>query len=362
MAADARKSLDRDPARSGGVRTLADLGFADRTVEGSTLLVAEYPFAVADFGHAQTPTAFRLVARHSVMPSVGHGSVRVHLNGSLIWSRAIDRSEIDAVIALPAHLMRRDNSLQVRFQVVLGDGNCILGSQVFTATIDAASAFVIDGTDQLAPGFARFPSTFVPTFSVLLEPRDRYRVELAAIVIGAMQQTTRTPLTPALARDRAAATGSILAVGTSSLADALDAPVHSAGFRLRDRSGRVWDEFTPDAPYAAMQAYERNGNDVLLLHHTLANGQPLADLLRESLAPYGWFGVRGDLVIRGETGEAKSLTLANAGWRMEQQPGPEPSFFTRYRTVLFGALIVLVIGFLWWRYPRVVRREPDPTR
>lgn len=342
-----------------GVRTLAELGFADRTVEGNTLVIAEFPFALADFGEVASPTAFRLVAKHSIIPVVGHGSVRVHLNGSLIWSKSLDRTSIDEVIAIPAHLLQRDNALQVRFQVVLGEGGCVLGSQVFTATIDAASAFVIDGTNRLPPGFARFPSAFVPGFSVLLEPRDRYRVELAATVIGAMQQTTRTPLAPALARDRAGATGPLLAVGTSSLADALEAPVHADGFRLRDRKGRIWDEFTPGTSYAAMQGWQKGGDDVLLLHHTGTNGQPLADLLRESLGPYGWFGVRGDLVIRGEHGTARSLTIANAGWRIEAQPDSPSSFFAKYRTVLFGAAAVVLIMLLWWGYPRVVRRELD---
>lgn len=347
--------------RDATVRTLSDLGFADRTVEGNTLVVADYPFALADFGDAVSPTAFRLVVKHSIMPPVGYGSVRVHLNGSLIWSKAIDRTSIDAVVALPAHLLRRDNNLQVRFQVVLSEGGCVLGNPVFTATVDASSAFVIDGSDRLAPGFGRFPSAFVPSFSVLLEPRDRYRVDLAATVIGAMQQTTRTPLAPALARDRAGATGPLLAIGTSSLADALDAPVHADGFRLRDRAGRIWDEFTPDAPYAAMQGWERNGDDVLLLHHTQSNGQPLADLLRESLAPYGWFGVRGDLMVRGVTGNVKSLTIANAGWRLEERPASPLSFYSRYRTAIFAAAIGVLLIVLVWLYPRVVRRELDPA-
>lgn len=342
-----------------GVRTLAQLGFADRTVEGNTLVVADFPFALADFGEVVSPTAFRLVAKHSIIPVVGHGSVRVHLNGSLVWSQALNHTGIDEVIGIPAHLLQRDNVLQVRFQVVLGEGRCILGSQVFTATIDAGSAFVIDGTNRLPPGFARFPSAFLPGFSVLLEPRDRYRVELAATVIGAMQQTTRTPLAPALARDRAGATGPLLAVGTSSLADALEAPVHADGFRLRDRKGRIWDEFTPATSYAAMQGWQKGGDDVLLLHHTGTNGQPLSDLLRESLAPYGWFGVRGDLVIRGEHGTTRSLTIANAGWRVEAQPDSRSSFFAKYRTVLFGAAAVVLIMLLWWGYPRVVRRELD---
>ncbi|MEP6590192.1 MAG: cellulose biosynthesis cyclic di-GMP-binding regulatory protein BcsB [Gemmatimonadota bacterium] len=342
--------------------TLAELGFSSRTLEGSALLVTAYPFALADFGTSTAPTAFRLVARHSVLPPNGNGSVRVHLNGSLIYSRALDHTGLDVVVPLPAHVLGRDNVLEVRFQVVLGEGGCQLGGPVFTATIDDASAFVTNGRSTLPPGFGRFPAAFVPAFSVLLEPRDRFRVELAATVVGAMQQTTTTPLAPGVARDLASATGPLLAIGTTGLADALDAPVHSEGFRLRDREGKVWDEFMPNAPYAAMQGWERNGNDVLLLHHTHQNGQPLADLVREMLAPYGWFGVRGDLVVRGEAGPAHAVTIANAGYRLELTGEGTASRLARYRSAVFLVAAFLIMGLLLWLYPRVVRRELDSPR
>jgi hypothetical protein len=202
----------------------------------------------------------------------------------------------------------------------------------------------------------------VPAFSVLLEPRDRFRVELAAQVIGAMQQTTRTPLAPGLARDLASATGPMLAIGTTGLANTLDAPVHGEGFRLRDRDGKIWDEFVPSAPFAVMQGWERDGSDVLLLHHTSANGQPLADLMTETLAPYGWFGIRGDLAVRGESGPARQLTIANAGWRVDLTGEGAASRLARYRSVIFLVAAFLIMGLLLWLYPRVVRRELDSPR
>jgi hypothetical protein len=265
-------------------------------------------------------------------------------------------------VPIPVHELRRDNVLEVRFQVVLGEGNCEVGGPVFTATVDNTSGFVTDGNANLPPGFGRFPASFVPSFSVLLEPRDRFRVELATQVIGAMQQTTRTPLAPGLARDLASAVGPMLAIGTTGLANTLDAPVHSEGFRLRDRDGKVWDEFEPSAPYAVMQGWERNGSDVLLLHHTKQNGQPLADLVRETLAPYGWFGIRGDLAVRGESGPSRQLTIANAGWRVDLTGEGAASKLARYRSAVFLLAAFLIMGLLLWLYPRVVRRELDSPR
>lgn len=344
---------------NGSNRTLADLGFASRTIQGNSLVTASYPIAMADFGTGAAPSALRLIVTHSVLPPDGNGSLRVHLNGSLIYSRALDRNTIDVVVPIPAHLLRRDNVFEVRFQVVLGEGGCIAGGPLFTATIDDASAFVTDQEAALPPGFARFPSSYLPAFSVLLEPRDRFRVELASEVIGAMQQTTRMPLAPALVRDRAAAVGPLLAVGTTSLAQALDAPLQTDGVRLKDRTGKVWDEFTPDSSYGAMQAWHAGGRDVLLLDHTGKDGAPLAALVRETLDPYGWFGVRGDLAIRGVNGPVRTLTLTNAGWRLEATPGGAPTLLSRYRSAIFIAATLILLVLLIWLYPRVVRRELD---
>src|SRR5690606_12425471 len=145
----------------------------------------------------------------------------------------------------------------------------------------------------------RFPAALVPEFSVLLEPRDRFRVELAATMIEAMQRTTATPMAPVLLRDAAEARGALLAVGTASLADRLGAPRATDGFRLRDTDGRVLYRYLPPQSHGPMQASQADARDVLPLHHPAADGAPLAALVREPLDPYGWFGVHGDLTLRG---------------------------------------------------------------
>lgn len=345
-----------------GTVSLDALGIGSRTVQGSAIASAGYRFALADFGYRAAPAAFRLVADHATLPRETSGEVSLLLNGAIIWSRPLDQNRIDVTIPLPASLLARENDLEVRFLVRLGSGDCHLGAPLFSATIFGESAFVLGHTDRFAPSFDRFPSALVPTFSVVLEPRDRFRVELAADLIGAMQQTTRQPLAPFVVRDAAEARGAVLAVGTPALAEQLDAPVASDGFRLRDLEGRVWDEYRTSDPFAVMQAYQAGGRDVLMLHHTGSDGQPLAALVRETLAPYGWFGVHGDLALRGPDGPAVTVTAANSGWRLEPIGAAADSFFARWRTVLFTVAGLLILGLVIWFYPRMVRRELDSPR
>jgi hypothetical protein len=345
-----------------GTVSLDALGIGSRTVQGSAIASAGYRFALADFGYRAAPAAFRLVADHATLPRETSGEVSLLLNGAIIWSRPLDQNRIDVTIPLPASLLTRENDLEVRFLVRLGSGDCHLGAPLFSATIFGESAFVLGHTDRFPPSFDRFPSALVPTFSVVLEPRDRFRVELAADLIGAMQQTTRQPLAPFVVRDAAEARGAVLAVGTPALAEQLDAPVASDGFRLRDLEGRVWDEYRTSDPFAVMQAYQAGGRDVLMLHHTGSDGQPLAALVRETLAPYGWFGVHGDLALRGPDGPAVTVTAANSGWRLEPIGAAADSFFARWRTVLFTVAGLLILGLVIWFYPRMVRRELDSPR
>ncbi len=59
--------------------------------------------------------------------------------------------------------------MDVRFQDAHPEGECLIGGQVLRATIDNASAFAVDGGTSQPPGFARFPSSFVPAFSARTE-------------------------------------------------------------------------------------------------------------------------------------------------------------------------------------------------
>ncbi|MGD9524066.1 MAG: cellulose biosynthesis cyclic di-GMP-binding regulatory protein BcsB [Gemmatimonadales bacterium] len=355
-------SLLRLDQRSAGTVSLDAMGAGTRTVQGNAIAAANYRFSLADFRSQAGPVAFRLVAEHASLPRETTGEATVLLNGAVIWSRPIDEGRIDATMQLPARLLARDNDLEIRFSVRLGEGACILGAPLFTATVLGESAFVLGGGEPFPPSYERFPAALVPEFSVLLEPRDRFRVELAATMIEAMQRTTATPMAPVLLRDAAEARGALLAVGTASLADRLGAPLATDGFRLRDTDGRVWDEYVPSQSYGAMQAFQADGRDVLLLHHTGADGAPLAALVRETLAPYGWFGVHGDLTLRGPESPAATITAANSGWRIEPIDTRPASFFARYRTMIFVGIGLLLLALVVWFYPRMVRRELDAAR
>jgi hypothetical protein len=82
-------------------------------------------------------------------------------------------------------------------------------------------------------------------------------------------------------------------------------------------------------------------------------------LLRETLAPYGWFGLHGDLALRGPDGPATVITAANAGWRLEAIRADTASSLSRWRSAIFAGAAILLLGLLIWWYPRVVRRDLD---
>lgn len=86
---------------------------------------------------------------------------------------------------------------------------------------------------------------------------DRFKLQLAARLVQALQETTRTPLRPEVASDPHPRP--LLALGGPGLPQTLKAPLRTPGFRLVDGAGTLWLEVNPGAPYAALQAFASEG-------------------------------------------------------------------------------------------------------
>lgn len=182
---------------------------------------------------------------------------------------------------------------------------------------------------------------------------DRFKLQLAARLVQALQETTRTPLRPEVASDPHPRP--LLALGGPGLPQTLKAPLRTPGFRLVDGAGTLWLEVNPGAPYAALQAFASEGGPVLLLSHTSQDGRLLAPFLQEALRE-GWFGLHGDLVLGGPEGPVVSLALRESDLRVQPLPENPPSLLARYRREVYLGLGLLALLLLVWFYPKVVRR------
>lgn len=339
---------DRKPERV----TLGDFGYEDRTIQGAGSISSFFNFALADFGTARRPTGIRLNVRHTPIPENGLAYLHTYLNGSLIESAPLEDTRVDVWAAFPEENLLRDNTLEVRFAYNSPEGNCTRDVIPMSATIDNASTFTVETDDVLVAGFGRFPQAFVDEFAVVVTPRSPRQVEQAARLVGALQATTRMPLIPRLTTAIPAG-GPLLAVGPTDLAADLDAPLRGEmDLRRLGQEGRL--AFDPATGYAALQGYRDDGREVLLLTQSSTTGGFGDDLLDDILVPTGWFGVRGDLALRGASGSTSTLDDDRPVFTSSLDE-PVLSFLERYRFWLFVAIAVLVLLLLIWLYSKVVR-------
>lgn len=340
------------PEELGPRVSLAELGYGPQRVEGFGVLTASYAFALADLGPRRHPVGLRLRAVHS--PALSErGYVELLLNGVAFYSEPVEGTLLNLYAPVPARLLERNNTLEVRFRYAPAEGQCTYGALPFTATLDPASYLVLEGGEALS-GLDAFPQALLPRFWVYLEPLDSFKLGLAARLVQALQETTKTPLLPEISPtpDRAP----LLAVGGPGLPQALGAPLRTPGFRLVDSQGTPWLVVQPEGPYAALQAFAQKKGPLLLLSHTSTTGEILAPFLEEALKE-GWFALHGEMALRGPSGPLVTFSLSKSALRVQPLPETPASFLARYRKEVYLVLTALALLSLVALYPKVVRRR-----
>ncbi len=348
--AEATKTIElQSPYEVGPTRSLAQLGYGPQTVRGVGTLSAYYSFALADFGPYTHPIGMRLRVIHT--PVKGRAYLELILNGTPFDTLGLEGTKLDAWVSMPANLLERNNTLELRFTYSPQEGACPRGALPFSATVDPRSFFTLS-EGQLLQGFDALPQSFLPKFTVYLEPLDLFKLGMAARLVYHLQATTRTPLWPQIGGLEARP---LMAIGGPALPKRLKAPLRTPGFRLVDGQSRTWLEVYPGTPYAALQAFSQGGGTVLLLSHTSSDGRLLDRFLRNLLAD-GWFNLHGDIAIGGIGGSYMVFRLQKSGLRIKPLPEPAPSLYARHRREFYLLLAVAAFFLLIWLYPKVVRR------
>lgn len=349
----------RTPAELGAQVSFAALGYGPVALEGSGALAAAYTFSLADLGPNTVPLGVRLRVQHSPVAEAGEGYLQVSLNGRQVASAPLLGTRFDEWLELPRGAVSRDNTLELRFAYRAAGGGCSRGALPLSVTVDPGSALSLGRGEGGGGGFLSLPQALLPRFAVQLEELTADSVALAARLVGAMQATTRTALTPVLVAEPPPGVPLLAvggAAGAGELEAALGAPLRSPGFRLTDPEGPLLVSFEPGGAFAALQAFRRGGAATLLLSQTPRAAQDLrAALVEDVLSREGWYGLSGDLALRGAAEPATTLSLAS-DLRLMPLPEPPEAWLARYRLPLYLGLAALALLALSTLYPLVVRR------
>lgn len=161
-------------------------------MEGYGTLTAAYTFALADLGPDHLPLGLRLRAVHSpVEPKRGYAELL--LNGVAFYTAPLEGTVLDLYTPLPSRLLERNNTLKC-FHYAPGGAVHLRRPALHR---HPGPRFLPGPGERGAPFWAgRLPQALLPQFWVYLEPLDRFKLQLAARLVQALQETTRTPYAP----------------------------------------------------------------------------------------------------------------------------------------------------------------------
>jgi len=337
-----------DPTWPGKSISLSELGYPSKKVEGMGRMTAYYDFSLSDFGPNKYPTGLRLRIVHTpVQP--GSTYVELALNGATFYTLPLNEDAADFNAKIPTSYLQRNNTLEIRFFYSPPGNDCSLGAMPFSATIDPESTLQLADGAPLT-GFDGLPQAFLPDLGVYLDSRSVNRLQLATELVQAMQRTSKKALTASIVSQPNSP--SLLAVGGEELAAELQAPIRGPGIRIYDTAGTTWLQVDADEPYAALQAYEKGEQTVLLL--SSREEGLMKQLLDKVLAGDGWYGLHGDTALLSASGQEVVFKLNGTALRVAST-GNYGSWIDEYRWLLIAVLVVIIVAILAVIYPRVVR-------
>ena len=344
------------------VVTLKDLGYSDLRLQGNGSTEYNLTFSQADVGGSIENAGLRISGKHSPIPEGSNAYLAVLFNGGLVNSVPLSGTgSFDFYSYLPTFLVRRDNNLALRLHYTPPGRLCRLGTSEIILSINNNSYLELNKGQALPPGFERFPQIFLPRFQVAFDKLSLASVQAASDILSALQLLTKEPLRPSVASWTEAAKSELplLAIAaTSSNAKLLDPLLDSSPFMLIDSREKELLRVNPGIPFSLLQAYtEKNKHILLLTHHRNPEGfQNLGSYLSRG---EGWYDLGGDvLLLPAERASAQNFRLKDSGVHHKPLPENSATLWVKYRAILFFVTLVLIAMFLFWAYPKIVRKRP----
>lgn len=355
----------KDPGEAGAnTVTFADLGYPLQQVSGVGRIDITVAFSQADLGGSVRNLRARLVGTNTPIEALASATLTVLFNGAQVHSQLLStNTQFDLYLALPNTLLRRENTLSLRFDYTPRQGECRIGISPFTAQLWESSYLQFDQGGTLPAGFLRFPQSLLPEYQVTVAPLTAENLRRAAELVIALQKASKKPLRLKWSDWQTALSSSeswLVVQGDPAQVTPLNPPLELAPFRIVDSSGRELLRFEGEMPFAALQAFEQNRRQVLLLAGS--GDAALMDQLLLSLkhSPNGWYDLAGDVYLIG-AGMAQGVGMDVRGGSVRVEPlQPSPAVWLyRLRPYLLGAGLLVILALLAWLYPKLVRKQPS---
>lgn len=366
---EATELADRQRSYTVPTLTLADLGAPRPSLAGLGRLEFAIPIGQSAFGGPIASASIRLEGAHTPVASNGAAVASILWNGTLVAAQPLDdNDDFLAEAEVPGALIARDNILTIRLDASPPGGNCESGAPI-AAQLDvfgATSTVSATPGQSLRNGFERYPQAFGETMRVAFGsgPITPDLVRTASALVASLQRATAqrmnisvVPFAELIGQPYAA-----MVVGaTPADADRLQAPLRFEPWRALD-DARTEFTVTVDGPFAALEAFEVDGQNILMLGSTAPTeqAQPLLDQIADEAQSgrFGWFGLGGSILVAQPSADLLTLEprtlVPQAVVQAEQDSLPVWLF------VLGGVILGLIVLRIVWvrlrqrRFARVV--------
>jgi hypothetical protein len=340
--------------------TLAQLNQTNLQVTGIGRIELPITLSQSQFGGPVRSLSLRLEGAHTPVLATERGILSILVNGVLVDAMALGGSgSFSTTVDIPASVLQRDNTVIAQFDYVSQGGNCTIGYGGFTGQISGGSVVTIQRGQGLAAGFHRLPQVLASGFSVAFDPLTADSLASAVALVDELQRVSDVPLSPDVVTwdEAVAASGPVVLVTSSATnVDNLTPPLMTAPLRVVGDNGAELLRLDAETNFAALQAFEQNGRDVLLAQ-TTEDPASLTALLNSGAD--GWYDLQGDVIVAADGATPFSLRLRGGEMVAVPDEAPEPSWWVQYQAVIYVAIVVVVLLLVALTFPRVVRKRPS---
>ena len=352
--------------------TLTQLGAEKPTLSGLGRLNYSIPVTQDRFGGPSDAFTIHLEGAHTPVPDGGSAVASILWNDQLVQSQALtDDDQYAADVTVDGTLVRRDNTVTIRIDSSAPAGQCStdvqpLSQQPMQLDVDGSASTIAASAGQtLAAGFTRFPQAFSSELRVAFgsDGVSPDVLKAACSLVISLQRAAARQLDVTAEDFATFMTGEYpgLVVGaTPADANALEAPLRFEQWRTLNAESTDF-EVNVDGPFAALEAFETDGRNLLMLGSTdpAADAAPLMLQIGDQVenGEFGWFGLLDNLVVAQP--DAELLYLSSGSVIPQATPLAEGRKLPPWWLLLIVLVIVLIL-VRWWfarrRKKRIAKR------
>ncbi|WP_458107564.1 cellulose biosynthesis cyclic di-GMP-binding regulatory protein BcsB [Arthrobacter sp. R3-55] len=304
------------PTAAGLTQSLKDLGSSTLKLSGYGTPESYVGVSQSQFGGPVSSVKVQLKGTHTAVPDNAQAQLSVFWNDYLLSSRNLDGGDTFTVDAeVPAGQLQARNGLRIRLAALPAGGDCSgpAGVIPMEITLDTAGSTLtaVRGGSTKA-GFARFPQAFGQSVPVAFGDHNAQANTVnAATLVASLQRDGASLLDTRVVglEELAASSESGLVVGaTAEVANKLSAPLRLAEFRTISPDDVEYG-VGASAPYGVLEAFEKDGRDLLMLGAWAPeNDAAAASTLQASLASHvgavegGWASLSRNLLVTQPSG------------------------------------------------------------